>query len=115
MSNNTGYYWEKVVGNESLKIDLHKLKSACATCFSEESDNYKQKLVYELLEAVRNNDQNEFFYIILKAINKPEENFKELWMALQKNYDLMPEEVFVNFAYSIIIGIMSSYGGEKNE
>jgi hypothetical protein len=27
----------------------------------------------------------------------------------------MPEEAFVNFAYSIILGIMATYGGEKNE
>jgi hypothetical protein len=69
-----------------------------------------------LLETVKNNDQKEFFYILLRAINKPKENFSNLWSELKENYDIMPEEAFVNFAYSIIIGIMSTYsGGEKNE
>jgi hypothetical protein len=111
------YYWQKVMGNEPLTMDLKELKKAVEYSFkNEKSDNYKQKLVYDLLETVRNNDQKEFFYILLKAINKPKDNFKELWTKLQKYYDIMPEEVFINFAYSIIIGIMTTYsGGEKNE
>ena len=111
------YYWQKVIGNKQLEIDLEKLKKVTEDSFkNEKSDSYKQKLVYDLLEAVRNNEQREFFYILLKAINKPKDNFKELWTELQKYYDVMPEEAFVNFAYSIIIGIMATYsGGEKNE
>jgi hypothetical protein len=114
MSDNL-YYWQKVIGSEPLTIDIRKLKEAVEDSFkNEKSDNYKQKLVYDLLEAVRNNDQKEFFYILLKAINKPKDNFKELWTKLQKYYDVMPEEAFVNFAYSIIIGIMATYsGGEE--
>jgi hypothetical protein len=101
--------------NEKLTIDLKELKEAVENSFKDEkSDSYKQKLVYDLLETVRNNDQREFFYILLKTINKPKDNFKELWTKLQKYYDVMPEEAFVNFAYSIIIGIMATYsGGEK--
>lgn len=108
-------YWQKVIGDKSLSIDLKKLKDAAYNVFKNESDNYKQKLVYNLLDTVKNNDQNRFFYIILKTINKPKENFKELWDALEKNYDVMPEEAFTNFAYAIIIGIIATYGGEKNE
>jgi len=110
------YYWQKIVGSEQLTIDLLRLKNAVAESFKHETDNYKQKLVYSLLETVKNNDQKEFFYILLRAINKPKENFSNLWIELKENYDIMPEEAFVNFAYSIIIGIMSTYsGGEKNE
>jgi hypothetical protein len=114
MSENV-YYWQKVIGSEPIPIDIRKLKEAAEDSFkNEKSDSYKQKLVYDLLEAVRNNDQREFFYILLKAINKPKDNFKELWTKLQKYYDVMPEEAFVNFAYSIIIGIMATYsGGEE--
>lgn len=108
-------YWLKVVGNEPLKMDLKKLKDAAHNVFDNESNNYKQKLVYNLLETVKNNDQNRFFYIILKTINKPKENFKELWDLLEKNYDVMPGEAFMNFAYAIITGIMSTYRGDENE
>jgi len=115
MSENV-YYWQKAMGDKPLPLDLLKLKNAVGDVFKHESDNYKQKLVYNLLERVRNNDQKEFFYILLKAMNKPKENFKELWAELQKSYYVMPEEVFINFAYSVIIDIMATYsGGEKNE
>jgi hypothetical protein len=108
-------YWERVIGNTKLNIYLNDLKDAALDGFKDESDNYKQKLVYNLLETVRNNDQKKFFYILIKAINKPKGNFKELWEELKKCYDVMPEEAFVNFAYSMILGIMATYGGEKNE
>jgi hypothetical protein len=115
MSENV-YYWQKVVGDKSMSIDFKELKKAVEESLKDESDNYKQKLVYNLLERVKNNDQKEFFYILLKAINKPKQNFKKLWAQLKETYDVMPEEAFVNFAYSIIIGIMATYsGGEKNE
>ena len=109
------YYWQKVVGDKFLEMDLNKLKYATKDGFETEPDNYKQKLVYNLLETIRNGDQNKFFFILLKSINKPKENFKELWNALEKNYDVMPNEVFINFAYTIIIGIMATYSGDEKK
>ncbi|MGB9677039.1 MAG: hypothetical protein ACPLZ9_00325 [Candidatus Ratteibacteria bacterium] len=106
------YYWQKVVGNKELKLNLEGLKKDVEETFANESDAYKQKLVYNLLEAVRNNDQKEFLYVLLKSINKPKENYKSLWIGLKNNYDVMPEEAFINFAYTIILGIMATYGGE---
>ena len=109
--------WRLVLGNEELTIDLQKLKNATQKSFSnsKESNSYKQKLVYDLLESAKNKDQNRFFYLLLGAINKPKKNFKELCKKLENYYDILPEEAFINFAYSIIIGIMSTYknnGGE---
>jgi hypothetical protein len=116
MNEDIVYIWQKVVGNKSQEIELYKLKEMVKNVFSKEaSDNYKQKLVYSLLETIKNNDQRQFFYILLKAINKPKEDYKELWEYLKKNYDVMPDEVFVNFAYSIVLGIMATYSGEKSE
>lgn len=111
--------WTLRLGNNFEKLELDKLLEATKKSFQHESDNYKQKLVYNLLEATKNNDQNRFFYLLLKAINKPKEDFKKLWVELEKNYDILPEKAFINFAYSIIIGIMSTYkskiiGGEEN-
>lgn len=121
MNENT-MYWQRLIRNQKKEINLDEIKKAAMNVFKNESDNYKQKLVYNLLETVKNNDQSRFFYILLKTINKPKENFKELWDALEKSYDVIPEEAFINFAYSIIIGIMGTYneynkkeGGEENE
>jgi len=107
--------------DESLKIEIVNLKKAVEDGFRNQSQNAKQKLVYDLLEAAKNKDQNRFFYLLLKSINKPNEReFKKLWEELKKCYDILPEEAFINLAYSVIIGIMSTYsdkkgGGEKNE
>jgi len=116
------YYWQRVIGDEKLRLDLEELKDAASKYFKNVSDNYKQRLVYQLLEAVKNKDQGEFFYILLKTINKPKEGSHYFSHILQKNYDTMPDEIFINFAYSIILGIMSTYspkedekGGNKNE
>ena len=111
--------WELKVP-EKVRVRLKDLKDASMEAFKNESDNYKQKLVFDLLEAAKNKDQNRFFYLLLKAINKPKEkNFEKLWKQLSECYDILPEEAFINFAYSIIIGIMSTYdkssGGVENE
>ena len=91
--------------------------------FTDVSDNYKQKLVYTLLDTVKANDQTRFFYVLLKAINQPKKELSKLIEQLNSTYDLMPKEVFPNYAYSIIIGIMNTYNTnsknleekEKNE
>ena len=109
-------YWEKVVGDNKLRLNLKKLKESAEKCFLSKSDNYKQKLVYSLLEHIKNNDKKMFFYTLIKTINNPNENFNELIIELEKNYDVFPDEVFINFGYSIILGIMATYArGEKNE
>jgi len=116
MNEKNMYYWQKVVGDRPISMDLEDIRKAVSEGFKSESPNYKQKLVYNLLETIRNNDQKEFFYILLKAINKPKKDYTLLLEQLNKSYDVMPEEAFTNFAYTIIIGIMATYDrGEKNE
>lgn len=113
---NYTYYTQKVLENKKFPIELERIRDATIKVFKNQSDNYKQKLVYNLLETIKNNDQNRFFYILLKAINKPKEDFKELWKVLEKYYYIIPSDLFINFAYTIIIGIMATYKGEdKNE
>lgn len=111
--------WELKIGEKSKELKLWEFKNAAKDSFISESDNYKQRLVFDLLEAVKNRDQNRFFYLLLRSINKPKENFKKLWDELEKNYDILPDEAFINLAYSIIIGIMSTYQnkakGKENE
>jgi len=116
MKENKKAFWIFKFGEWEEKLNLSGLKEAAKEGFKNESDNYKQKLVYDLLEAAKNKDQNRFFYLLLKTINKPKDaNFKELWEKLDKNYDILPQEAFVNFAYSIIVGIMSTYNNNKGQ
>jgi hypothetical protein len=79
------------------------------------SENYKQKLVYNLLNTVKVCNQNEFFSVILRTLNtqKGNESAKKLCNELQKIHPLTPKN-FENVAYSIIMGIMSAeteFGG----
>jgi len=78
------YYWQKVVGDKFLEMDLNKLKYATKDGFETEPDNYKQKLVYNLLETIRNGDQNKFFFILLKSINNQKKISKNYGMHLRK-------------------------------
>jgi len=86
--------------------------------FRDTSDNYRQKLVYNLLNAVKGNNQKEFFWTVLRALNarldKPE--VTRLSEEIGRMYPLISSE-FEKLAYSVIMGIMSakSERGDKNE
>ncbi|NJE84744.1 hypothetical protein E3E23_02660 [Thermococcus sp. CX2] len=77
------------------------------------SNNYQQKLVFDLLNAVKANDQNEFLWILLRAINahsKDNPNAKKLASALMEVFPSSEAE-FEKVAYSVILGIMAGGGG----
>ncbi len=78
------------------------------------SSNYRQKLVYKLLNAVKSNDQKEFFWIVLRVLNTKSDdpNVEKLSERIRKMYPLSSSE-FERVAYSIILGIMSAGGGES--
>lgn len=76
------------------------------------SNNYRQKLVFDLLNAVKANDQGRFLWILLRAINahsKDNPKAKELASVLMKVFPSSEAE-FEKVAYSVILGIMA--GGE---
>lgn len=81
--------------------------------FKNVSSNYRQKLVYNLLNAVKGNNQKEFFWMLLRAVNANSDNPKVAKIAekIGEIYPLSSSE-FERVAYSIILGIMSA-GGEK--
>lgn len=77
------------------------------------SENYRQKLVFDLLNAVRANDQNRFLWILLRALNvhsKDNPKAKELASVLMRVFP-SSEADFEKAAYSIIFGIMA--GGDE--
>ncbi len=77
------------------------------------SENYRQKLVFDLLNAVKANDQNRFLWVLLRAINahsKDNRKAKELASTLIEVFP-SSESDFEKVAYSVILGIMA--GGES--
>ncbi|MDI6723498.1 MAG: hypothetical protein QMD61_02495 [Methanobacterium sp.] len=73
------------------------------------SENYRQKIVYNLLNTVKVSNQSDFFSILLRTLNaqKDNEDVKKLSSKLMEIYPLTPGN-FENVAYSIIMGIMSA-------
>ncbi|ASJ08831.1 hypothetical protein A3L11_06180 [Thermococcus siculi] len=100
----------KLSSSELLR-DLQRLSSRALGKAG--SDNYRQKLVFDLLNAVKANDQNRFFWILLRALNaqvKDNSDAKRLANLLGEAF-LSSEANFEKVAYSVILGIMS--GGER--
>lgn len=92
--------------------ELEALMRKTKEVFRSESEPYKQKLVFNLLNAIKANDQKEFFWVLLKTINakiKDNKDAKELSEKLEfmnQVYNI-PND-FEKMAFSIVMGIMSS-------
>jgi len=73
------------------------------------SNNYRQKLVFNLLNTVKCNNQKEFFWTVLRSLNARSDKaeVKNVIEKIGKMYPLSSSE-FEKFAYSIILGIMSA-------
>jgi len=103
---------------EEMKRKYWQIRNEMQNIFKDTSDNYRQKLVYNLLNAVKGNNQKEFFWMVLRALNtrldKPE--VTRLSEEIGKMYPLSSYE-FEKLAYSVIMGIMSakSERGDENE
>jgi len=67
------------------------------------SDNYKQKLVYQLLNYIKANNEKRFLNDFLRAINRKDDKFKQL-----ADKVCQTEAPFEKWAYAIVCGILSS-------
>ena len=77
------------------------------------SDSYIQKLVFDLLNAVKAKDQSRFLWILLRAINahsKGNSKAKKLASALMEVFPSSNPD-FEKVAYSVILGILG--GGRE--
>ena len=113
------------MGNNSESLDLEKinknvddLKNISKEGFNEISDNYKQKLVYTLLNTVRARDRHRFIDSLSRVMaanmkSNKSDTFKKL---AEKTAELqkVSDEIFMKYAYSIVLGIISSRNKETN-
>jgi hypothetical protein len=89
--------------------DLWNIKKYTNNAFKKiGSDNYRQKIVYNLLNTAKVSNQPEFFAILIRTLNaqKSDDDVKRLSNKLQEIYPLTPKN-FENVSYSIIMGIMA--------
>jgi len=111
-SNSKGHELEKI--NEIID----NLKKISKEGFDGISDNYKQKLVYTLLNTVRARDKYKFIDSLSRVMaanmkSDKSDTFKKL---AEKTAELqkVSDEIFMKYAYSIVLGIISSKNGEVN-
>ncbi len=96
--------------------ELEGLMKKTKNVFSGESESYKQKMVFNLLNTIKSNDRKEFFCVLLKKINvkikddKKSKDAKELSEKISGylNQIYLPSKDFEKMAFTIILGIMSS-------
>ena len=96
--------------NRKLSEDkLKKVKTLTTDVFSKiGSGNYRQKLVYNLLNIAKANNQREFFWTLLRALNsQKDDEAKKLVKELRDVYPATSGD-FEKLAYSVIMGIMSA-------
>lgn len=90
--------------------DLKRVKNLATDAFSKiGSENYRQKLVYNLLNIAKASNQNEFFWTLLRALNSQKDNIKAKGLVKELG-DIYPVTSgdFEKLAYSVIVGIMSA-------
>ena len=102
---------QKIDAKQKYKLIGYEIQKV----FTGFSSNYLQKLVYNLLNAVKGNDQNEFFWLLFRALNT-KLGVEETNKLLKNMLDIFPlsSSEFEKVAYSVVLGIMLA-GGDKSE
>lgn len=97
-----------------VDIKLERLRDSARNAFSEQSDSYKQKLIYSLLNTINASDKEKFQWLILRVANSKKADAKEFVEILSEFQSKIKTKEFEDIAYAIVMGIMSSYS-EKEE
>ena len=84
------------------------LKEKAKSAFVNTSENYRQKILYNLLNATKTGYQKRFFDILLRALVANLEDSKELAEKISELQLQINNKDFEKFSYSIILGIMTS-------
>jgi len=99
------------LNNEELLQKLKKIRKFAPNIFSEVSEDYRQKIVYNLLNIARAGDQERFLWTLLRLVNarKENENAKELIRVINELYNFkLSSDMFEKWAYVVIMGIMTA-------
>ncbi|RLF96076.1 hypothetical protein DRN58_10030 [Thermococci archaeon] len=100
---------------EHFREDLKKLRETSKNVFAEQSDSYKQKLVYCLLNTIKSGDREKFMSILFRSVNARKEKAKDFAENFGKLQNLLKTKQFEDIAYAVVLGIMSSYKETKTE
>ena len=97
------------------KNKLKNLSDAAGRAFINQTDTYKQRLVYKLLSTIKAGDRGQFVDILLRTSNSKKGEVGKFMEELKKfQFELKTKE-FEDIGYAIVIGIMSTYENKKEE
>lgn len=94
--------------NETEDNEWYWLKEKAKSAFVNTSENYKQKTLYNLLNAAKTGNQKYFFDILLRALVANLDDSKELAAKISELQLKVKNKDFEKLSYSIILGIMTS-------
>lgn len=115
MSNQKTLIEEKVM-NEDVLNKMEIIRKNMPAIFAEDSESYRQKLVYNLLNIIRSGNMQQFLWTLLRHLNAKRESSeaKEVIGAVNELYGYS-SKFFEKWAYSVIMGIMETKSSEKKE
>lgn len=92
------------------ETNINKIKNNAKKAYDNRSSNYKQKLLYSLLAAIKNNDRNKFLNILFTNLNAMSKDVMQKSLAddLMTEYEHIRGPHFETYAYAIIAGILAS-------
>lgn len=92
------------------ETNINKIKNHTKESYDGLSRNYKQKLLYNLLATVKNNDRYKFLNILFTNLNAMSKDGaqKSLVDDLMTKYENIQGPSFETYAYAIIAGILAS-------
>jgi len=99
--------------NEIYDRKLKSIAESAKNAFLEQSDNYKQKLVYNLLNTINASDYEKFQWMVLRAANSSRRGAKDFVDSLKEFQVEMKTKKFEDIAYAVVMGIMSSYSKKE--
>lgn len=101
---------------EKLKESIGKLKNSAYYAYSGQTRNYKQKLLYNLLSAIRAKDRTKFLDRLDTNLNGIKgDDQKGFISKLKEEYENIVGAQFETYAYAIVAGILASKDREFEE
>ena len=107
--NNLSASAKKEVFEEKVTDKMKIIRENMPEIFAGDSESYRQKLVYNLLNIVRSRDMQQFLWTLLRHLNakKKTPKTKKVVRAINELYGYS-SKFFEKWAYSVIMGIMET-------
>jgi len=100
---------EEKAMNENVLNKIEIIRKSMPKIFARDSESYRQKLVYNLLNIIRSGNMQQFIWTLLRHLNakKESQEVKNVIEVINELYGYS-SKFFEKWAYSVIMGIMET-------